>query len=235
MGAVAGGYATWVATPQITGSSDSARAEETALLTACRRGDDRAFGALVRRDQAALRALACCWPGGAPAAERDVAAAWEAVLHGGAERAPAAPNGGGADVAPRPESLRAAVGRAVVDAALARTRAPLQQPPSQVVDAERFFGDVHELWPGEWTDPPRRWGSLAARRLEQPDVPRLLQRRLGELPIAQRALVTLHDVHDWSVGECAAALRRSAAETAALLRAGREGLRAALEAEVDAR
>ena len=184
------------------------------------------------RDHAALRALARCWPGSAYEAERDVVAAWEAVLRERAEVAPAAAEGTVAP--PDVPSVRARVARAVVDGALARTRAPLDPAPPRVIDAERFFGDVHELWPGEWTDPPRPWGSLAARRLEQPDVPRLLERRLRELPIAQSAVVTLHDVHGWSVAECAAALRRPVAETHALLRAGRESLRAALEAEVDA-
>ena len=219
-------------TPQTTGSSPSARTDEAALLTACRLGDQRAFGALVVRDHAALRALARCWPGRADDAERDVAVAWEAVLRGRADLAPAAAQGGCGNGGPR--SLRAAVGRAVVDAALARTHAPLEPAPPQVVGADRFFGDVHELWPGEWTDPPRPWASVATRRLQQPDVPRLLERRLRELPIAQRAVVTLQDVHGWPVGECAAVLRRSVAETRALLRAGRERLRAALEAEVDA-
>jgi RNA polymerase sigma-70 factor (ECF subfamily) len=223
-----------VRTPQTTGSSESALTDETALLTACRLGDERAFAALVVREHAALHALAQCWPGGLHEAERDVVAAWEAVLCGGDGRAPAAAGVGTREVAPRPGSLRAQVGRAVVDAALARTHAPPEPAPRQVVDAERFFGDVHELWPGEWTDPPRVWGSLAARRLEQPDAPRLLDRRLRGLPIAQRAVVTLHDVHGWPVDECAAVLRRSVAEASALLRAGRESLRAALEAEVDA-
>jgi hypothetical protein len=220
--------------PRTTGSSDGALTDEAALLTACqRRGDAEAFGALVGRDHAALRALARCWPGAVHETERDVVLAWEAVLRGRAEAAPAAVKGGAA--IPVPGSLRARVGCAVVDAAIARTNAPLERAPSQIVDAERFFGDVHELWPGEWTDPPRPWGALAARRLEQPDMPRVLERRLRELPIAQRAVVTLHDVHGWPVAECAAVLRRSRVEASALLRAGREGLRAALEAEVDAR
>ena len=217
-----------------TGASDGALADDAALLIACRRGDEQACESLVRRDHVALRALARCWPGGAYDAERDIAAAGAAVLCGDGELALRAAEGGARSPARGPESLRARVGRAGVDAALARTGAPLEPAPSQIVDAARFFGDVHELWPGEWTDPPRPWGASAARRLGQPDMPRLLDRRLGELPIAQRAVVTLHDVHGWPANECATVLRRSVVETRALLRAGRESLRAALEAEVDA-
>jgi hypothetical protein len=56
-------------------------ADDAALLTACRRGDERAFGALVRRDHAALRALARCWPGGAHEAGREgLRAAFEAEV-----------------------------------------------------------------------------------------------------------------------------------------------------------
>jgi DNA-directed RNA polymerase specialized sigma24 family protein len=223
-----------VCRPPTAGSSESALADG-ALLTACRRGDEQAFGTLFSRDHAALRALARCWPGAAHEAERDVVVAWEAVLRGHADVAPAAVERPTVQAAPRPASLRARVGRAVVEAAVARTRAPLETAPSQIVDAERFFGDVHELWPGEWTDPPRPWGALAARRLEQADMPRLLERRLRELPIAQRAVVTLHDVHGWPLVECSGVLRRSVVEASGLLRAGRESLRAALEAEVDVR
>ena len=202
---------------------------DEALLAAARRdGDAEAFLALAARHHRALRALAGCWPGGAHDAERDVAGAWRAVLmRGGAA--------GAASGAVPPPPVRARVAREVVAAAVGRTRAALEPAPSWPLDAGRFFAAGHALWPGEWADPPRPWGASAARRLGQRDIPPLLARSVRELGIAPAAVVTLCDVHGWAVAECAAALDRSDAEVRAFRSAGREALRAMLEAEVDSR
>src|SRR5205085_1461392 len=72
--------------------------------------------------------------------------------------------------------------------------------------AERFFGPDHELWAGEWADPPHPWGSGAERRLAQHDVPCALRRIVRELPIACGAVLALCDLHRWQVSECALAL-----------------------------
>ena len=210
--------------PDIAASSADARPAtaggDEALLAACHAGDAGAFVALARRHHAALRALAGCWPGGAHDAERDVARAWRAVLVG-------APPAGAC-------SLRAHVARAVVVGCVQRSGAALEPAPPALLDAERFFGPDHALWPGEWADPPRPWGSSAARRLAQRDMPRAVRRIVRELGIAASAVLTLCDEYGWSVGECAFALERSEAQARAFLHAGREGVRAALEAEIDA-
>jgi DNA-directed RNA polymerase specialized sigma24 family protein len=209
------------------------------LLAACRAGDADAFLTLARRHHPALCALARCWPGGAHAAERDVATAWSAYLRwiplaaAPPSAAPAAAAPPAASPARRP--VRALVAREVVVAAVERTRAVLEPAPPEPLDAERFFAAEHALWPGEWADPPRPWGSIARRRLGQRDVPRLLARRVHELGIAPSAMLTLCDVHGWPVSECAIALQRPEAEVRAFLRAGREALRATLEAEIDTR
>ena len=130
-------------------------------------------------------------------------------------------------------ALRARVGREVVRSAAGRTGAPLEAAPPCTVDADRFFAADHELWPGEWADPPRPWGSAAERRLAQRDMPRALARIVRELGIAPSAVLTLCDLHGWPVCECAFALDRPEAQVRAFLRAGREGVRAALEQEVD--
>jgi DNA-directed RNA polymerase specialized sigma24 family protein len=244
---------------ELAASSAVLPGSDDSLLAACRAGDEGAFLELVRRHHPALRALARCWPGTAHEAERDVAAAWLAVLRAALAaaapsadpspraaadqrpQAPAAaspPGGFIASAAASPcgdptapaaaspsddptirratgrapsataSSLRAAVAREVVDAAVRRTRALLEPAPPAAVDAGRFFGADHELWPGEWADPPRSWGSRAGRRLSQRDIPRVLARCVRKLSIAQSALVTLHDVHGWPMSDCAIALRR---------------------------
>jgi RNA polymerase sigma-70 factor, ECF subfamily len=195
------------------------------LLDACRAGDEGAFVTLVRRHHTALVALARCWPGGAHEAQRDVASAWMALLEpdgrsGGASRIPC---------------VRALAGREVTRAAARRTNVALQAPDVPLVDPDRFFARDHELWAEEWADPPRPWGRMAARRLDQADLPRLLVRRTRELGVAQAAALTLRDIHGWALAECAAALELSDPQVRSLVRAAREGLRAALEAEIDSR
>lgn len=209
-------------------------ADDRALLAACRAGDARAFAALARRHHPALRALAGCWPGGAHDAERDVAQAWRAILDA-APPARAAPLPAPHRASPLASSppLRARVAREVVLAAVDRTHAALEPAPGASLPDDRFFASDHELWPGEWADPPRPWGSIAERRLAQRDIPRALARIVRELGIAPNAALTLCDVHGWPVSECAFALDRPDAQVLAFLRAGREGVRAALEQEVD--
>ena len=221
---------------------------DEALLAACRGGDERAFVALTGRHLPALCALAACRPDGAQTATRDIGQAWLAVLR--EERGEAA----GAeperdererdeparleperDQPARLESVRARVARTLVAAAGARGH---ETPPTSAtsgsgVAQERFFGASHELWPGEWTDPPRPWGTVASRRLGGADVHGLLAGRIGELDVAARASVILCDVHRWTPSECAFALGCPVGEVRASLRRGREALRALLEAVVD--
>jgi hypothetical protein len=83
--------------------------------------------------------------------------------------------------------VRALAAREVVDAVVRRTGAVLEPAPPDAVDADRFVGADHELWPGEWSDPPRWWGSSAGRRLSQRDIPRVLARRVRELGSAPSA------------------------------------------------
>jgi RNA polymerase sigma-70 factor (ECF subfamily) len=231
--------------PDVAASSaDALRApqggDDAALLAACHAGDARAFATLARRHHPALRALAGCWRRTAPEAERDVAKAWLAVLSrtvsasGASSRGPAAGSGSGAATAGAgAATVRARVGREVVAACVSRTGAALEPMPRAMPDAERFFGPDHELWPGDWADPPRPWGPSAQRRLAQRDVPRTLRRIVRELPIACGAVITLCDLHDWPVSECAFALDQTDAGVRAFLRAGRERVRAALEREAD--
>lgn len=126
-----------------------------------------------------------------------------------------------------------ALGREVVRGAAGRTGAPLELAPRRTVDAERFFATDHELWPGEWADPPHPWGSAAQRRLAQRDMPRSVARIVRELGIAPSAVLTLCDLHGWPVCECAFALDRPEEQVRAFLRSEREGVRVALEQEVD--
>lgn len=223
--------------------------DEQALLAACAAGDARAFVALAGPHHAALRALARCWPGGPHDAERDVARAWIALLDrtaaaGGAARegvparASSEPAGSarGASSARNPAaSLRARAARELVRVAVQRTRAALEAAPAALPAAERFFAPDHDLWPGEWADPPRPWGSSAQRRLAQRDMPRALGRIVRELGVGPSAVLTLRDLHGWPVGECAFALELDDVRVRAFLQAGREGVRAALEAEIDSR
>ncbi|MEA2181618.1 MAG: hypothetical protein QOF69_803, partial [Solirubrobacteraceae bacterium] len=157
---------------------------------------------------------------------RDVASAWMALLD---------LVGRQSDGPSRSLCVRALAGREVTRAATRRTNVTLQAADVALVDPDRFFARDHELWAEEWADPPRPWGRMAARRLDQADVPRLLVRRTRELGVAQAAALTLRDIHGWPLVECAAALELSQPQARSLVRAAREGLRAALEAEIDSR
>jgi RNA polymerase sigma-70 factor (ECF subfamily) len=85
------------------------------------------------------------------------------------------------------------------------------------------------LWAGGWTEQgaPREWDPeamvLAGEALEH------LARGLAELPLRQRAVVTLYDVHGLTAEEVCAVLDLSPGNQRVLLHRGRARLRQLLE------
>jgi len=108
----------------------------------------------------------------------------------------------------------------------------LRDPQSEsdyepAVDPSRF--DAR----GMWAEPPQPWTNAAPDELllhrETVD---LIQRAIVELPLSQRAVVTLHDVEDVEPEEICNVLEISETNQRVLLHRGRSRLRRALEQQL---
>jgi RNA polymerase sigma-70 factor, ECF subfamily len=98
------------------------------------------------------------------------------------------------------------------------------------VDPDRFRGPADQ-WPGHWTvqGAPQRWRidpAVSALRSELRD---LVSQALDDLPVRQRDVVVLRDVHGCASEEVCAILGLSPANQRVLLHRGRAKVRAALE------
>ena len=202
--------------------------QETDLLMRLRAGDERAFEVLVERHHAVMLAVARTYVRTRAAAEEVVQDAWLGVLKG-------------LDRFEGRSSLRTWIVSIVVN--IARTRAvrdartvPFSSLESAsgpaAVSPDRFRGPA-DAFPGHWNRYPRDWRSLPEEVLLGQETIGAAMRAINELPAAQKAVITMRDVHGWSGEEVCAALNISPGNQRVLLHRARSQVRAALERHFD--
>jgi RNA polymerase sigma-70 factor (ECF subfamily) len=101
------------------------------------------------------------------------------------------------------------------------------------VPMERFRGS-DALWAGHWAMPPRRWEGVAEDRLLAGECTTLLEQAIAGLPPAQREVITLRDVLQFTAAEVCDLLQVTEANQRVLLHRARSRVRAALEQYLDA-
>jgi RNA polymerase sigma-70 factor, ECF subfamily len=193
------------------------------LLDDLRRGDERAFVALVDEIGPRMLKLARLHVAGEQAAEDVVQEAWLVVVRD-------------LDRFEERSALSTWVLGIVLNLARARSRADARARPfSDLGDdglpAERFLPDDHDRWPRHWAIAPAPWPD---RALETAEAERLLRESIAALPDAQRDVITLRDVVGCSAEETCEALGLTAVHQRVLLHRARTKVRAALEAAFDA-
>jgi RNA polymerase sigma-70 factor, ECF subfamily len=193
-----------------------------ALLERLRGGDEQAFFTLAREQHPALQRIAMLFVPNPETASQAVCEGWKDAL-AGLDAVDAAP------------SIRAFVGRRVVDAAHRQAErdgrhvpfSALRNPglvPEASVDAARFRDGDDPSYPGGWRAFPERWSALDTARACA-----VVREAIDHLPPAQRALVALRDVHGWSPAEVAAALDVDEDAQRVHLQRARSKLRALLD------
>jgi RNA polymerase sigma-70 factor (ECF subfamily) len=202
--------------PEGTGDDDAA------LVGRLRSGDEATFRALVRSQHRALLRVAMAFVESQAAAEEIVQDTWLAVI-------------AGLDAFEGRSSLRTWIGRILVNRAKTRgVRDRRSVPFSALSDDEDGPVEQERFAPsGFWCDPPVRV------RFPPDDAPEALllrkearahiERELEALPAAQRTVVTLRDLEDWSSEEVCNVLEVSETNQRVLLHRGRTRLRASLE------
>ena len=96
------------------------------------------------------------------------------------------------------------------------------------VAPERFCG-ASDAYPGHWSVPLPRWGDDPEQWVTSNETLTFLFHALEALPQAQRAVVMLRDLREWSSEEVCSALGLTEANQRVLLHRGRSRLRGALE------
>jgi RNA polymerase sigma-70 factor (ECF subfamily) len=198
--------------PEAPGADD-------ALLERLRAGDEAAFVELVRASHGALTRLAVAFVRDRAAAEEVVQEAWLAVVAqiGAFEGRASLRTWIGAIVANKAKTRGERDRRFVPFSALA---ADEQDAPDAA--AECFDGR------GLWKAAPRAWDAPEDLVLRK-EARALVERAIEALPPAQRTVVELRDVEEWSSDEVCNVLGLTETNQRVLLHRGRMRLRAALE------
>jgi RNA polymerase sigma-70 factor (ECF subfamily) len=100
------------------------------------------------------------------------------------------------------------------------------------VPTERFRGS-DALWAGHWATPPRRWDGDAEERILAGEATAVIDAVIAELPPAQREVITLRDLSQFSAAEVCELLDITEANQRVLLHRARSRVRAALEQYLD--
>jgi RNA polymerase sigma-70 factor (ECF subfamily) len=210
------------------GHAPSARAaRDERLVSGLRAGDESVFAELIDAYGATMLKVACGVVSSTAVAEEVVQETWLAVftgIHRFEGRS----------------SLRTWIFRILMNTAnTQRTRdartvpfSDLGPEPSRdepAVDPARFLPPDHPRYPGHWSTPPPSWGSDPEARVLAGETLQLMSRVLQGLPLAQRTVVTLRDVHGWTAEEVSEALGVSRGNQRVLLHRARSRLRRALE------
>lgn len=98
---------------------------------------------------------------------------------------------------------------------------------------ERFRGS-DALWAGHWATPPQRWDGDAEARLLSGEARTLIDAAIAELPMAQREVIVMRDVSQFSSAEVCHVLDITEANQRVLLHRARSRVRAVLEQYLDA-
>src|SRR5215831_789357 len=193
--------------------SRSARVDPPDLLPRLLAGDEALFASLVQRLQPALRRLAELLTGNSATADEVVQETWSLAL-------------GSLHTFEGRASFRTWTLKICTHVALSRLRQE-EHPPTPVgptVDPARF--DEH----GEWRDPPARWTEETPEALaERREVMDCIRRAVVALPVRQRVVIALRDVHGFSSEETCEILGVSEADQRVLLHRARTQVRAECE------
>jgi RNA polymerase sigma-70 factor (ECF subfamily) len=200
--------------------------DELQLLDALRRGDERAFAALVEEHGGAMLRIARLYVRDRAVAEEVIQEAWLGLLRG-------------LDRFEGRSSLRTWLFRIVTN--LAKTRGVREsrsvafsalageevEDTGPSVPPERFRGP-EDRWSGHWASPPEEWGR-PEHALLSAETRAVIDRAIAALPDVQRQVITLRDVEGWGSEEVCNALELSETNQRVLLHRARTKVRHALD------
>lgn len=204
-----------------------AAAAEQELISALRRGEEAAFVELVNRYQSALKRVARIYVSSPAVVEEVVQETWLGVLQGiqRFEGRSSLKTWIFTILANRARTRGERESRSIPFSALVSEEASGNDP---AVDADQFR-DAADQWPGHWRTPLRKWGSSPESQLLSAEAMSHMQKAIDALPQAQKLVVSLRDVKEWSAEEVCNVLHITETNQRVLLHRGRSKVRRALE------
>jgi RNA polymerase sigma-70 factor (ECF subfamily) len=209
----------------VIGAQTAVYGDEQRLVHALRRGDERAFAALVETYHSSLVRVAQTFVRDRAVAEEVAQETWLGVIRGlGKFRGDS--------------TLKTWIFRILTNRAKARAvrerrslsySALTLDSVEPAVDPGRFLDDDHPRWPGHWGSPPSSWSSLPEERLLAGETLSCIQGAIGALPAMQQQVITLRDVEGWTSDEVCGLLDLTETNQRVLLHRARAKVRAALE------
>jgi RNA polymerase sigma-70 factor (ECF subfamily) len=195
--------------------------DDSALVTALRAGEERAFEELVKRYHGPLIKIALMYVRDRAVAEEVVQETWLAALEGidRFEGRSSLKTWLLRIATNRAKTRGVREGRQVAISALAGREEP-------EVPLERFLPPDDPRRPLGWAAPPRAWPE---ERLISAETVQQVRDAIAKLPPAQRAVIGLRDIEGLSADEVAAALDISAGNERVILHRARSRLRRELE------
>jgi RNA polymerase sigma-70 factor (ECF subfamily) len=202
--------------------------EDRSLLEALRNRDESAFTALVQRYHSPLLRLAMLYVPSRAVAEEVVQETWLGVLQGidRFEGRSSLKTWLFSILTNRARTRGVREGRSVPFSALWN---PENDSWEGAVEPERFLDAGHPQWPGHWSSPPESWSRTPEENLLSKETRSNLERAIAALPPAQREVITLRDIEQWSSEEVCNALGLSETNQRVLLHRARSRVRRALE------
>ncbi len=195
-------------------------ADDDQSVEALRRGDEKAFAALINRYHPSLLRLAMSYVATKEQAEDVVQETWLGVLNG-------------IDRFEGRSSLKTWIFRILVNRA--KTKGVRE---SRSVPFSSLEGDGDENGPsvdpsrfsaGAWTSPPESWAGVPEERLLSAETRAVVEDAIAMLPDMQRAVITLRDVQGLTAPEAREVLDLTEANQRVLLHRARSKVRARLE------
>jgi RNA polymerase sigma-70 factor (ECF subfamily) len=200
-------------------------ADEAALVSALRRGDQDTFAGLVDTYSPALLRLAQTYVRTADVAEEVVQETWLGVIRG-------------IDGFEGRCSLKSWLFTILRNTAISRGERERRSMPMSslspddddgpVLDPDRFLPADHSRYPGHWAIGPAAW-AVPEEGLMAAETRDVIAEAIRGLPPTQRAVIALRDVEGWAPDEVCEALEVSDANQRVLLHRARTKVRAALE------
>lgn len=154
--------------------------DESALVSALRQGDERAFSTLVDRYHAALLRLANAYVADQMVAEEVVQETWLALIRG-------------IDRFEERSTLKTWLFHVLVYQARRRVKLEERIVPFAAVEASRFL-PADDEWAGHWANGLASWEELPEERMLSRETMAQLSSFIAMLPAKQRAVITLRDI-----------------------------------------
>ena len=207
--------------------------DDVQLVSALRAGDEAAFASLIERYHPGLVRLAKIYVDDPSVAEEVAQETWVAVLKGldRFEGRSSLKTWIYSILTNRAKTRGQREGRTIPFSAFGNTD---DEPADSVVDADRFQPPDHP-WAGHWIEStmPNSWDDIPENHLLSIETGAMIQEAINGLPPAQREVITLRDVLEWTSEEVCNILELSETNQRVLLHRARSKVRRALEEYLD--